>query len=552
MLNAAKFTGVLAVFVLAVAGVVWTTTGGERDAARETMRSLEAADDMLAASLSRESALRGYAQTRRRGFLEPYDEASVALADATDEARLHAGGDAGQLRAIREQERLADRWAASANDAIIQLRNGGDVAFETAMQRSELMTRFRRHNETLRVLIEQEAEARSRDVLERAVLLVLLLGAVFAATAGLLFRQLRRHEARRQAAERREHERQQEFSETLQVTESEVEAHALVKRHLERSVTGAEVLVLNRNNSRNRLEPTTPLTPGSRLAERLLDSTPSSCLAVRLGRTHAEAPEREPLLSCAVCGGGRSTCTPSLVGGEVIGSVLVEHPHPLGEREASAIGQTVSQAAPVLANLRNLAVAEVRAATDALTGLANTRALRDHLKRMLAHADRTGTPLAVVMCDLDHFKQINDVYGHEKGDHALAAAAVALASTVRESDVAGRYGGEEFLLLLPGTDREGALIVAEKLRDQVSRIVVTGVDRPITASFGLAVFPADAPDADLLLRVADRALYAAKAAGRNRVVAAADLAETDVEESYEAVAGAAGSSSDVRSISRVS
>jgi diguanylate cyclase (GGDEF)-like protein len=528
MLNAAKFTGVLAAFVLAVAAVVWTTTGAERDAARETMRSLEAADDMLAAALSRESALRGYAQTRRRGFLEPYDEANVALADATDEARVHAAGDTGQVRAIREQERLADRWAASANDAIIQLRNGQEVALETALQRSELMTRFRRHNETLRALIEQEAEARSRAVLERAVLLVLLLGAAFAITAGLLFRRLRQHEAQRQATERREHELQQEFSETLQVTESEAEAHALVKRHLERTVAGADVLVLNRNNSHNRLEPTTPLAPASRLAERLLDSTPSSCLAVRLGRTHAESPEREPLLSCAICGGGRSTCTPSLVGGEVIGSVLVEHPRPLGEREAAAIGQTVSQAAPVLANLRNLAVAEVRAATDALTGLANTRALRDHLKRM------------------------HDVYGHEKGDHALAAAAAALASTVRESDVAGRYGGEEFLLLLPGTDREGALIVAEKLRDEVSRIVVTGVDRPITASFGLAVFPADAPDADLLLRAADRALYAAKAAGRNRVVASSELAEAEDEGSYEAVAGAAGSSSDVRSISRVS
>ena len=161
---------------------------------------------------------------------------------------------------------------------------------------------------------------------------------------------------------------------------------------------------------------------------------------------------------------------PSLVGGEVIGSVLVAHRPPLTQPERSRVDESVSQAAPVLANLRNLAVAEVRAATDGLTGLPNARSLRESLVRMVAQAARSELPLSAVLCDLDHFKQINDVYGHEKGDQALAAASAALRAALRESDLAGRYGGEEFLILLPDTPLDGAVVLAEKLRDEVALV----------------------------------------------------------------------------------
>ena len=150
----------------------------------------------------------------------------------------------------------------------------------------------------------------------------------------------------------------------------------------------------------------------------------------------------------------------------------------------------------MLANLRNLAIAEVRAATDALTGLPNARALRDSLVRMVAQSDRSGLPLSVILCDLDHFKEINDVYGHEKGDAALAAASAALSGWLRDSDLAGRYGGEEFLILLPDTPLDGALKLAEKLRSGIGLVEIPGVDRRITASFGVATFPADARGRD--------------------------------------------------------
>jgi diguanylate cyclase (GGDEF)-like protein len=204
------------------------------------------------------------------------------------------------------------------------------------------------------------------------------------------------------------------------------------------------------------------------------------------------------------------------VGGEVIGSVLVTQ-HGGGTAERERIADSVNQAAPVLANLRTLAIAETRAATDSLTGLPNRRSAQDTLKRMVAQAGRQLAPLAAIAMDLDHFKRVNDCFGHEKGDDVLAAVGRLLAEAVRESDFAARQGGEEFLLLLPETGREGAVQLAEKLRAAVGRTELPGVDTAVSASFGVAVYPEDAVDAETLLRKADRALYAAKEGGRNRI-----------------------------------
>jgi diguanylate cyclase (GGDEF)-like protein len=332
---------------------------------------------------------------------------------------------------------------------------------------------------------------------------------------------LRTTESRRNADERAYHESQREFTEVMQITRDEDEAYELLKRHLERSLSGSEVLVLNRNNSQDRLQAMTALDAESQLQERLKEAEPESCLAVRLGKTHQRRSDREPLLTCELCSatGANSTCVPSLVGGEVIGSVLVSHPVALDDTSSRRIEESMTQASPVLANLRNLALSQARALTDGLTGLPNRRSVDDALKRMAAQSDRSGQPLATVLFDLDHFKQVNDRWGHEKGDEVLAAIGATIASTVRASDFVGRYGGEEFILLLPDTGREGATQTAEKLRQAIAAIDVPGVECRITASFGVAAIPEDASEPSLVLRAADRALYMAKARGRNRVEA---------------------------------
>jgi diguanylate cyclase (GGDEF)-like protein len=327
----------------------------------------------------------------------------------------------------------------------------------------------------------------------------------------------------RQQANARAAAAQAEFIEMLQVTVAEEEAHDLVKRHLERSIGDSSVIVLNRNNSADRLEPVTALAPDSPLVAALDGASPRSCLALRFARTHQEDTTHPPLVACQLCAvTARSTCEPLLVGGEVIGSVLVQHPRPLTNDDTERIKDSVSQAAPVLANLRNLALAEFRANNDALTGVPNKRALHDTLKRMVAQAARSVSPLAAVMLDLDHFKQINDIYGHEKGDEVLAAVGATMRDTLRESDFVGRYGGEEFLILLPDTDRDGATVVAETIRAAVELIKVQGVERAVTASLGIAVTPDDAGDPTKLLRNADKALFTAKARGRNRVEGGTD------------------------------
>jgi diguanylate cyclase (GGDEF)-like protein len=313
--------------------------------------------------------------------------------------------------------------------------------------------------------------------------------------------------------------RQYELTDTLQVAETEQEAHDLVKRHLERSVRQSTVTVLNRNNSADRLQAVTVVPLDSPLAHGLDAAKPRSCLAVRMTRPHHGTYGEETLLACPVCSQcpGRTTCTPLLVGGEVIGSILADHQLPLDDHEQRSIREVVIQAAPVLGNLRNLAIAELRAATDSLTGLPNKRALETSIKRMVAQAAQSGSPLTALMCDLDHFKTINDRFGHGRGDEVLAAVGAVFTETLRPGDFAGRYGGEEFLILLPGTDRESGAIVAERIRDRVAVIRVPTVDQLITLSIGLAVMPEHALDSDTLVRAADRALYSAKKGGRNRV-----------------------------------
>jgi diguanylate cyclase (GGDEF)-like protein len=370
---------------------------------------------------------------------------------------------------------------------------------------------FREVNAEFREELIEERDRNQQRAVRLTVGLILLIAAVFGGVGYLFFERRARRDTRR----RDDHER---FSEVLQLARTEGEAYGLVKRYLEDVVPGGLVTVLNRNNSANRLEAST-LVEGPELSEALQGAEPESCLAVRSGRVHERGQGRPALLTCELCGetGENATCIPSLVGGEVIGSVLIEHPQKMRNGESAYLASSISEAAPILANLRNLAIAEHQAATDALTGLPNSRSVQENIKRMAAHAGRTITPLAAVLFDLDHFKQINDTFGHGKGDEVLATVGAVSQDVLRASDFVGRYGGEEFLALLPDTDREGAVEVAEKMHATIAEIQVPGINRRISASFGIAVMPFEAREPDDLMRMADRALYVAKASGRNRV-----------------------------------
>ena len=165
--------------------------------------------------------------------------------------------------------------------------------------------------------------------------------------------------------------------------------------------------------------------------------------------------------------------------------------------------------------LRAMAKSQLQAETDPLTGLLNRRAMEERVR----HLREAGTPFALAMADLDHFKQLNDSYGHDTGDRALRSFARVLREAVRDADVVARHGGEEFVIVLPGIDALTAAPVLHRIRDKLAEAVGTAVIPSFTVSIGVAdsTWSSDLTD---VLRAADHALLAAKAQGRDRLVIA--------------------------------
>jgi diguanylate cyclase (GGDEF)-like protein len=524
----------LVIAVMVIAGTVWVAGSLKGRALDRGFQQNLASERMLEAMLDQETGLRGYLLTGDDRFLEPYRSGVSKFAAAVRAAKSSVIRDrATALDLIAQQGGISQRWRALAEARIAFVRAHGvpkHTQVGPALRRKALMDRFRVVNHNFQSHVSAWNADERRDATRLSAEVVLVVSILFFGLGYLIIERGARVSRRRRERQRRYETTQAEFAETLQIAQDETEANGLLKVHLERSIPGSTALVLNRNNSAARLEPATPLPDDSPLKEPLKAAVPRSCFAVRLGGVHHRTRDAVPLMTCAVCGQlpGASTCSPLLVSGEVIGSVLVEHPDQPDDERDRRMQESVRLAAPVLANLRNLAIAEQRAATDSLTGLPNKRSLDDTYRRMVAQASRTASPLAVMIMDLDHFKQINDTYGHGHGDDVLAAIAATMTDTLRASDFVGRYGGEEFLILLPATDLEGGLRAAEKLRRAIATLEVPGVHRDLTASFGLAVLPDHALDGEQLVRLADRALYAAKRAGRNRVAVAEPTPREDV------------------------
>jgi len=184
---------------------------------------------------------------------------------------------------------------------------------------------------------------------------------------------------------------------------------------------------------------------------------------------------------------------------------------------AAAQGRTTLKSCPPYLD-KQATTAQQAAAVDALTGLASFRVLRDRLANEVARGRRTGERFAVLFLDLDNFKQVNDQFGHEAGNEVLRLTARECGAHIRSTDVAGRYGGDEFVIVLVGTGRDGAVVVGEKVCGAVQEIGAR-LGYPaglVTASIGVAEYRPDKEEEDVLV-AADRALYRAKAAGRNQV-----------------------------------
>jgi diguanylate cyclase (GGDEF)-like protein len=182
---------------------------------------------------------------------------------------------------------------------------------------------------------------------------------------------------------------------------------------------------------------------------------------------------------------------------------------------------------PILRTLGDFRRIASQAVTDALTGLANRRSFDEELALEWRRAERVGDPLALILADIDDFKQVNDTYGHQLGDEVLRKVAETLGSGVRQVDLAARYGGEEFAVIVPESDLAGAARLAERLRTDLLKAQVElpgGTQLRVTASFGVAI-KGELTRAEQLIAAADEALYEAKRAGKNRVAPTPALAD---------------------------
>jgi diguanylate cyclase (GGDEF)-like protein len=314
-----------------------------------------------------------------------------------------------------------------------------------------------------------------------------------------------------------------QFTELTALTEDDVSLSVATLATLDELLKPDDAALHVSNRSQDRAVPQATL--GDRQADVIALNELARCPALRRGSLYVTDDVAARLsFHCPVypVEGGTLACIPLVALGDTVGAA---HLHWATTRELSlplrlVITRVSEHAALSIANRRLLLALRGQADTDGRTGLTNSRAFDEALERILAERSER-EPLAVLMLDLDHFKEFNDRYGHPAGDEALRAFAHLLRSSIREQDSAARYGGEEFAVYLPGLNAAAAKEVAERIRERTESAIIPlapGLTGHLTVSIGIAAAPDDGSQRIMLLKAADEALYRAKLGGRNRVV----------------------------------
>lgn len=319
------------------------------------------------------------------------------------------------------------------------------------------------------------------------------------------------------------------IGELFQACLSVEEAYAVIGRLAPRLFPTESGAVLALNPPRTMIEVVATWGAGP------LDGTmfaAEACWALRNSRPHIVEAKRASVL-CEHLPSPPPTayiCTPLVAQGNSLGVLYVaSEPHAddtepgLNEAKQRLADTVAAQVGLGLSNVQLREILRIQSIHDPLTGLFNRRYMAETLEREVHRARRGGSSLGVLMVDIDGFKQQNDAFGHDAGDAILVELAALLQRNLRREDIACRYGGEEFVLVLPDASMENAGRRAEQLRDAVRRMRVPHKDivlGPVTVSIGVAAFPDHGTDGAALLKAADMALYDAKKAGRDRVTLA--------------------------------
>jgi diguanylate cyclase (GGDEF)-like protein len=314
-------------------------------------------------------------------------------------------------------------------------------------------------------------------------------------------------------ARRREFETR--LARALEMSEDETSAYDVIGRAMHAVAPDAPVELLLADNSHAHLERVVVVgddPPGCAV------DAPDRCVAARRAQIQVFA-DSEDLDACPMMRGrerGRCSgvCVPVSIMGRTVGVVHTTGRvgAPLEDEAVAALQTLANQAGNRVGMLRVMAETQLQASTDGLTGLVNRRSLENRMRQLRAE----GIDFAFVMADLDHFKALNDMHGHEAGDRALRIFSETVRHELRADDMACRYGGEEFALVLPAADLYEAVEAIERIRESLAEMTGRGDTPTFTASFGIAQ-ASNADGADDLVQRADRALFVAKEAGRDRI-----------------------------------
>lgn len=479
--------------------------------------------ELSGASRDREESLLGYLLTRNPEALARYDAATRAEAAVSNEIREVAAELPKVLAALAAVRAASDVWGEVLGDPSLSAMQEGEEAetrndtlrqhLDRVHAATDLLASEGRDYST-QLYIQDESLTATRTLATIAGLGATLLAVV----TSLWF--VRRY-GRELEDDIRRSDVLNRFTEatTFAVDDQTVANATLAALSLLANPDSAVAHVLNPSHDRAVPEATLGQLEGVVLPLKAL----SGCPGMIRGSIYVTANAASSLsVHCPVyrVDHGTLACVP-FAHGETVGAI---HLHwdaadafPLGPR--AAVTRVTEHAALAIGNRRLLALLEGQAGTDPKTGLANSRTFDAALDSRLAA--RLGNELlAVLLLDLDHFKDFNDRNGHPAGDDALRVFAGILRSCMRGGDIAARYGGEEFAVMLPGVDLATAMVIAERIRTRTESTIVPLVpadaDR-ITVSIGVAAVPEHATERVALLQIADAALYRAKGAGRNRV-----------------------------------
>lgn len=322
-----------------------------------------------------------------------------------------------------------------------------------------------------------------------------------------------------------------EMDELLQASHDEEEVYTIVTNYSNKLFSGESGALFIYNDVLNILECVSAW--GDKIiSER--EFLPDRCWALRLGRLHSvcNAPTE---LYCQHLNESEKInyfCAPMLARSKTLGLLYLQsgagivegadggHENNYNRHIVSTMAKLTALA---LGNIKHHEALQNYAIYDSLTGLFNRRYMEETLKREISRVARNKEPLGLIMVDIDHFKQFNDAYGHAAGDMLLRSIGDFFRDSIRREDIACRYGGEEFVLILPGSSLENTCRRAEQLHEEIKRVRVRhrgSFASSVEVSMGVVVFSEHGTSAELLLESADRALYKAKAQGRNRIVVA--------------------------------